>query len=1196
LYNDAYASILEAKHPWALGQRGRDCWPEIWDIIGPMLEGVLCRGEATWSENQLLLLERNGYTEECYFTFSYSPIRDETGGIGGVFTAVTETTRQVLGERRLRTLRTLSATIAGTQTPEEVCQRAEEVLEANPADVPFALLYLLTPDGTQAHLAATTPILRRTQAAPPSLQLADENAPWPLEAVSRTGRPVLVENLAARLGEQARALLFTLVPAPQTALVLPITHTGEGRPAGFLIAGLSPRRPLDEEYRGFLRLVAEQVATALATVRAYQDAQARAEALAEIDRVKTAFFSNVSHEFRTPLTLSLGPLETLLSDTSLSLSDSQRELLRIVQRNSLRQLKLVNTLLDFSRLEAGRIEATYEAVDLAAFTTDLASTFRSAIEKAGMTLRVDCPPLDSPVYVDQQMWEKIVLNLLSNAFKYTFHGTITVRLRQKETTVELSVQDTGVGIPASELPLIFDRFHRVKGTEGRSYEGTGIGLSLVQELVRLHGGNVCVNSTPGQGSIFTISLPLGSSHLPPERIAAERTLPSTAVSTSTYGEEAMQVLVGQEDISVLLPDVLPLAEGRASSSPGISHKEKKLPAARILIADDNAAMRAYISRLLQPHYFIQTVADGKAALAAVKEQRPNLVLADVMMPRMDGFALLHSLYSNQATRNIPVILLSARAGEEAQIEGMAAGADDYLVKPFSARELLARVEARLEIARLRQEAEARVKAERQRLHDLFMQAPALIAVFRGPDHVFELANPLYMQTVGPQRNILGKPIRKALPELEGQGFFELLDVVYQTGQPFFGNEALVHLDRKDDGTLEDVYFNFVYQPSYNVSGDVDGVLVYANEVTKIATERKRAEESEERFRTIAENMSQLAWMADERGWIFWYNQRWYDYTGTTLQQMEGWGWQKVHHPDHMQRVVEKLRHCFATGEVWEDTFPLRGKNGSYRWFLSRAIPIRNEQGQVMRWFGTHTDITEQKHLEQQKDDFLGVASHELKTPITSIKAFAQLLERRFRQSGDTRSAALLQKMDAQLNKLTSLVEDLLDVTKIENGQLLFHFSSFEYNKLINEVGEETQRTAIRHIIVQDLAASVSLHADRERIGQVLTNLLTNAIKYSPQAEIVLVKTTCSADAIITSVQDFGIGIPKEKLPHLFEHFYRVEGDSQTTYPGLGLGLYISAECIKRHHGSIWVESEEGQGTTVSFSLPLHQTAEELATG
>jgi PAS domain S-box-containing protein len=606
-------------------------------------------------------------------------------------------------------------------------------------------------------------------------------------------------------------------------------------------------------------------------------------------------------------------------------------------------------------------------------------------------------------------------------------------------------------------------------------------------------------------------------------------------------------------------------------------------------------MRAYIIRLLHPHYFVQAVADGKAALVAVKEQRPDLVLADVMMPGMDGFALLHALRSDQETRNIPVILLSARAGEEAQIEGMAAGADDYLVKPFSARELLARVEARLEIARLRQEAEVRVNAERQRLRDLFMQAPALIAVFRGPDHVFELANPLYMQTVGPQRDILGKPIRNALPELEGQGFYELLDVVYQTGQPFFGNEAMVHLDRKNDSALEDVYFNFVYQPSYNASGEVDGVLVYANDVTKIVTERKRAEESEERFRTLAENMSQLAWMADEAGWIFWYNQRWYDYTGTTLQQMEGWGWQKVHHPDHMQRVMEKIRHSFAMGEVWEDTFPLRGKDGTYRWFLSRAIPIRNGQGQVIRWFGTHTDITQQKHLEQQKDDFLGVASHELKTPITSIKAFAQLLERRFRQSGDTRSAALLQKMDTQLNKLTSLVEDLLDVTKIENGQLLFHFSSFEYNKLINEVVEETQRTAIRHIIEQDLAASVFLHADRERIGQVLTNLLTNAIKYSPQSEIVIVKTRCTADVVITSVQDCGIGIPNEKQAHLFERFYRVEGDSQLTYPGLGLGLYISAECIKRHHGSIWVESEEGQGTTFSFSLPLHHATEELTT-
>jgi len=359
-------------------------------------------------------------------------------------------------------------------------------------------------------------------------------------------------------------------------------------------------------------------------------------------------------------------------------------------------------------------------------------------------------------------------------------------------------------------------------------------------------------------------------------------------------------------------------------------------------------------------------------------------------------------------------------------------------------------------------------------------------------------------------------------------------------------------------------------------------------------ERSLAEEilreSEERFRTLADHMSQLAWMADETGWIFWYNQRWYDYTGTNLQEVEGWGWQKVHHPDHVQRVVEKIRYCFQSGEEWEDTFPLRGKDGAYRWFLSRAIPIRDEHGQILRWFGTSTDITEQRRLEQQKDEFLGVASHELKTPITSLKVYAQMLERGFRQNGDAHAADLLGKMNSQLNRLKGLVEDLLDVSKIENGQLRMQPSYFEMNALVGEAVEEVQRAAPRHALMLDLDVPVTLFADRDRIGQVLINLLTNATKYSPQADKVVVKTERTRDRLITSVQDFGIGIPKEKQVHLFERFYRVEGDSQLTYPGLGLGLYISAEFIKRHHGSIWLISEPGAGTTVSFSLPLHQSS------
>ncbi len=374
---------------------------------------------------------------------------------------------------------------------------------------------------------------------------------------------------------------------------------------------------------------------------------------------------------------------------------------------------------------------------------------------------------------------------------------------------------------------------------------------------------------------------------------------------------------------------------------------------------------------------------------------------------------------------------------------------------------------------------------------------------------------------------------------------------------------------------------------------VERILVHAVEVTDLVKAREHIKASEERFHTLADNIPNLVWMAHPDGWVYWYNSRWYDYTGTTPEQMKGWGWQDVHDPQALPAVLEQWKGALQSGEPVSMIFSLRGADGVFHPFLTRVVPIYDTQGAIVQWFGTSTDISEQKRLEQQKEEFIGVASHELKTPLTSIKAYTQLLERGFRRVGDERTTELLKKMDAQIDKLNGLIGDLLDVTRIESGQLLFHPSWFDYHKLVQEIVEETQRTTTRHTIILQLSSSVMLYADRNRIGQVLTNLLTNAIKYAPQAKTIIVKTVHTDETLITSVLDFGIGIPKEKGQHIFERFVRVEGERQITYPGLGLGLYISAEFVKRHHGSIWVESEEGKGSTFSFSLPLHPAQAEV---
>ncbi len=434
------------------------------------------------------------------------------------------------------------------------------------------------------------------------------------------------------------------------------------------------------------------------------------EELAKLDELKTQFFANISHEFRTPLTLMMGPLEDALAKPE-GLSDSNRERLELAHRNSLRLLKLVNTLLDFSRIEAGRIQASYQPTDLGLLTTELASVFRSAIERAGMRLVINCPTLPDLVYIDREMWEKVVLNLLSNAFKFTFEGEIEISLRVFNSSVEMQVRDTGTGIPADEIPKVFERFHRVQGARGRSYEGSGIGLALVQELVRLHGGDVRVESEVNQGSTFTVTIPLGSDHLPADRVGCARTLASTGVAGDAYLQEALRWLPERQDIVDDFPEVPSVS----SSGDLLNSSEETKRTSRVLLADDNADMREYVQRLLRKEYEVVAVADGESALRSARERRPDLILADIMMPGLDGFGLLQAVRTDRDLKGVPLILLSARAGEESRVEGLEAGADDYLVKPFSARELVARVRSNIATAKIRHESAEQFRTLSERL-------------------------------------------------------------------------------------------------------------------------------------------------------------------------------------------------------------------------------------------------------------------------------------------------------------------------------------------------------------------------------------------------------------------------------------------------------------------------------------------------
>ncbi|MBS0638226.1 MAG: response regulator [Proteobacteria bacterium] len=720
-YNDAYAPTLGVKHPWALGKPADQVWSEIWPDIGPRITKVMQTGSATWDEGLLLFLERSGYPEETYHTFSYSPLPDDDGSVGGMLCVVTEDTVRVVGERRLATLRDLGSQLASASTESDVCVAVEHALARNARDLPFSIVYLREPGSNRLRRVCQTGGVDDGLAP----RHVDDAAglPWPAADILGGTATCIVHDVRGGGG---------LLPCgdwdrpPERVAIVPIPAQGQEPPVGLLIAGLNPYRPFQEAYAGFIDLVAAQIAGGLASAGAYEAERRRAEALAEVDRAKTVFFSNVSHEFRTPLTLMLGPLEEEIA--ALSKHRAGQEVaarLAVVQLNGLRLLRLVNTLLDFSRIEAGRMDARFYPVDLSQVTADLASTFRSACDRAGLVLTVACPPLPQPVYVDTDMWERIVLNLLSNAFKFTLKGGIIVRVEAVGEAAEFSVQDTGVGIPVHELPHLFDRFHRIKGQRGRTLEGTGIGLALVNELVQLHRGTIRVESAVDVGTTVTLRMSFGRAHLP-ERNVSETDSPNDVggIAAAAFVQEAMRWLPEADDgatvmldgVAVATPDMLTMAPPVAG---GITQQR------RIVLADDNADMRGYVSRLLRSaNYEVVTVRDGAEALKAVRENPPDLVLSDIMMPHLDGFGLLAAIREDAAVADLPVILLSARAGEEARVEGLDAGADDYLMKPFSARELLARIRSNLELARLRRQARDALRDANERLEQRVIEEVA----------------------------------------------------------------------------------------------------------------------------------------------------------------------------------------------------------------------------------------------------------------------------------------------------------------------------------------------------------------------------------------------------------------------------------------------------------------------------------------
>jgi PAS domain S-box-containing protein len=939
--NDAYAPTLGLKQGWAIGARSDKVWEEIWPDIGPRIAGVFEKSEATWDEDLMLFLERSGYSEETYHTFSYSPLSDDDGSIRGMLCVVTEVTERVLAERRVATLRELGAQTGRARSVEEVCQIAMDVIAGNPRDFPYAVIRLFDPERREARFVASTGLTLQEPVIPYLMRVEEE--PRLILALERD------DVVAVDLSPDETAVMpkGAWPRPPTTAFVAPMLAKSEAGMSGFLGGGLNPHRAFDGAYQGFVRLVAAQIASAIANANAHEEDRARVQALAELDYAKTAFFSNVSHEFRTPLTLMLGPLEE-------AMGTAQDSRLDMVHRNALRLLRLVNTLLDFARAEAGRATTQFTPVDLGDLTRDLVSNFRSAFGKAGLTLDVDIGDLGGPVGVDPGMWEKIVLNLLSNAFKFTLEGGVRVALAIHGDEIELSVADTGVGIPEEHLPRVFDRFHRIENQKGRTHEGTGIGLALVSDLAALHDGRAEASSTVGTGSTFRVHIPvrrMSEAAGGPERPLASR-------ASYAFVAEALRWLPEHlEEEGACLPTARPC----------------------IVLADDNADMRSYVARILdEAGYDVVVTGDGEAALQAIRRVLPALVLSDVMMPRLDGFELIAALRADPATASLPVILLSARTGEEAQIEGLGSGADDYITKPFASRELVARIQATISHSQQRADMLQQAESSARSLRLVADALPALVSYIDREER-YRFSNQAYIDWFG--RDATGQSMREVLG-----------DAAYEMVRPYIdralSGERLTYeanIPYRDGG---DRNVEATYVPDLDAHGQTRGFYVLVYDMTERLRKDAALAESERRFREMADNSPVMVWVTEAGGDCSYLSRRWYAFTGQTETQGLGFGWLEATHPEDRARSEHVFRDANADQVPFILEYRLRRWDGEYRWCLDAASPRLGKEGEFLGYVGSVIDITERKQAEDRQLLMINELNHRVKNSLAVVQSLA----------------------------------------------------------------------------------------------------------------------------------------------------------------------------------------------------------------
>ncbi|WVQ71976.1 hypothetical protein IAR50_001519 [Cryptococcus sp. DSM 104548] len=1250
IYNEPYAKAIH-KHPHIFGTSGPSAWSEIWTSLGPISEIVLA-GTPVWKEDDFLLFKQlphqgDGVYEE-YHTWMWVPILQEDGTFGGLWNATIRTTKKVLAERRMGTVREMGQRTAIARTMEEFDKAVIEIIENNPRDAPFAALYhvdQIAPVQKQARGATAAEVTKQDPheihvnvslvgsvgipddhpstpksisfplrhrrndsttrfsqgdiSGSPALSMhsssmsnadnanpgtvpahgtsfdsskseghpAPETTSWPIREALQSKRLVLVEDVTELIKGFNIRVWDEL---PSAAVVVPISSdSDEEVPNAVLVLGLNIRRPFDEDYESWVvstfsfiasallttsqHVLRLQLASGIAAVHSYEVEHQRLNELAAIDRAKSLLFSNISHELRTPLTLIAGPIEDLLLEAK---DSGHKEMLLMVRRNMRRLARLVSTLMDVSRLEAGRLRATFRPVNIGTMTSDLAILFKRAIEKAKLEYIIEIDNAPENAFVDPEHWEKIVFNLIGNAMKYTLSGFVRVKLQYFDNHIVFEVKDSGVGIPRSDLHLIGERFHRVQSVS-RSHEGTGIGLSLVKELINLHGGSLEIQSVTEEesedrshGSSFRVRIPLGCDHLPYEAID-HGNMPN--LPQSTYGEglvdEAMQwVRDNRDGMSAISSDESSIVTGEsgggtqvASGSTGVSgmtsavHVKALDPNTLyfektdvIMLVEDSLDTRRYMKSIFAQYCTVVEARDGREALELCAKGKPNLIISDVMMPHVDGFELLTTLKGSDELRMIPVIMLTARGADESKVSGIMAGADDYLAKPFNAREIVARAHMQLQLGKKRKHLEEAFEERTAEMRVLSEFSP--VGIFRADEHSrLTFVNSTWYQ-------LSDFPSDKNLEDWQ--------DIIP---------------DQERD-ELKDFWFGFL------ASG--------------------------ERTRT--------------RDWQY-KNGKWITVTIIRL--------------DLIQSRLKGILGC-ATD------------------ITERKVNEESQRQQVIEAEQRRLDAEEAK---RQQELLIDITSHELRNPISSMMQMSphkilytnllslqeQLHLAIAKQKPFNPTRQLMNNIDEDLEALESIYQcgltqerisnDVLSLGRIQLDMLEMFDVEFDLWKEAQSILSIFQNEARMKRIALSFRSGEShrklglkwVKADLVRLNQITTNLLSNAIRFTATSAVRKIELrseisfdppedgTCTMPReptlpaeikddmdmyLYLEVADTGPGLTEDEVQKLFQRFSQVSPKTHTIFGGSGLGLFVCRKLSELMGGGITVVSEKGKGSTFRWYI------------